>query len=150
MLITVFTQGSTQESNTNLKVSDSYGLGLNYATVVCCTLLMLKQRLSARNSGDWTHNYIVIAQSKKFTILSLHETRKHYEPPVGFPKDFRGYLLFILCVTTLSKYKPGFGMNDRDSDPLVSIPRLPLKRTLLPIIGYGRCFFGGTFAEAWV
>jgi len=43
---------------------------------------------------------------------------------------------------------PGFGMNDRDSDPVVSIPRPPLKRTLLPVIGYGRCFFGGKFAEA--
>jgi len=71
-------------------------------------------------------------------------------PPVGFPKDFRGYLLFILYVTTLIKYTPGFGMNDRDCDPAVSLPRLPLKPNLLPIIGYGRCLFGGTFAETRV
>jgi len=31
-------------------------------------------------------------------------------------------------------------MNDSDSDPVVSIPRPPLKRTLLPIFGYGALF----------
>jgi len=40
----------------------------------------------------------------------------------------------------LSKYIPGFGMNDSNSDPVVSIVRPLLKRTLLPIIGYRALF----------
>ena len=39
-------------------------------------------------------------------------------------------------------------MNDRNSDPVFSIPRPPLIRTLLPIFGYRALLFGVKFAEA--